>query len=370
MRDEEGQSLLHRLGAAFPQEAWPSDLALTPPIHRRLRRRCAAHLDHEPVFQPELFADHVRKPLAALGALRTGVLAAARLVADHSCGKRLAGLPLVHPTGQALVGEKLDVESVEGEVPNAKLTLDVRQARLRTGPKPPIHPRPLDDLLGRERLARAHLRTENVVVVGQAGVRQVLLMVPQRPSVLVPHERTVEPGVGFLAQEEGKLEAVALAVLHGPHLLRVFLLVAVPLRPPHRLDLVLQAVRALDEEDATILVLQGGRDQDRRPGGSRCSQLGLDQGHQTSPLSIRLAILRMTVASITACLAELTLFGLIWRAPSSNVTDARRRKAATSRLRSAATSPCSEANGACKRASLSYAAMLHFINRTKWLSIS
>ena len=81
-----------------------------------------------------------------------------------------------------------------------------------------------------KRLAGAHLGGEDVVVVRQAGIGQVLLMVLQRPGVLVPHERPVEPGVRILAHEEGKLEAVALAILHGPYLPRVLLVVAVPAR--------------------------------------------------------------------------------------------------------------------------------------------
>ena len=77
-----------------------------------------------------------------------------------------------------------------------------------------------------------------MVVVRQPVVRQILLVILHRPAILMPNQRPIEPGVGVLAHEEGKLEAVPLAA-STDHIFRgiLLLLVAVPLRAPHRLDL-------------------------------------------------------------------------------------------------------------------------------------
>ena len=69
-----------------------------------------------------------------------------------------------------------------------------------------------------------------------------------------------------------------------------------PLRAPHRLDLEPQAVVALDKEDATVLVLQGGGDKAIRALGSFRSQFSVDNRHESL-----LAFTRSLIPSHAEC---------------------------------------------------------------------
>ena len=281
--DHEGQPLFHRPAAALLQEAGPGDLALAPPVARRLGRRRARHFDHVALVAV-LVADQVGELLAGFRALRRVVLAATRFIGHEEPGQGLRAVPFVHHADETFVGEELDLDTVKGEAPQLELALDVRDAGLRADPPHQIDARLLNHHLGGQGLARAHFGPEYLVVVRQAGVGHVRLMrheslrhaaAHQRP-VLVTHQRPVEPGVDVFAAEITDLETVALAVVHRPDLdlgVLALVVVAVEVRAAHGLDFRHQPVArlradlAVPEIDAAVLSLQQHRHTNPRAAG-------------------------------------------------------------------------------------------------------
>jgi len=286
--DHERQPLFHRPAAALLEEAGPGDLTLAPPIARRFGRGRAGHFD-DVAINAVLLADQVGELLAGFRALRRVGLAPARFVRHEESWQGLRAIPFVHHPDESFIGEELDPYAIQREAPQLELAFDVRNAGLRSRPPHQIDARLLNHHLGGERLAGAHFGTEYLVMVGQAGVRQVRLVrheglrdtAARKRPILVTRQGSVEPGVDILAAQITDLEPIALAVVHGPHLdagVLALVVVAVESCPAHGLDLGHQPIAglrpdlAVPEVDAAVLAFQQDRHSDARAAGC----LGLD----------------------------------------------------------------------------------------------